>query len=260
MCNLAKNMTTIIIYILLGLAIGYIGGYAGIGGAPFMIAFLVLVMGINQFTAQGSVLTMMLGPMSLLGILTMKKEVKAQWKNIVIGVISYAIFSYFGAQWAFILGELDTKKYFAMMLIIIGMLQLIPQLSRPDSEAKATHIPTMWMFIIGIATGIIGGLFGIGAGVLMVPLFMMVFNMNKNYARALSLAILLPPVSLGAFIKYNQQNAIDWQIVSLLFISYFIANYLGVKQGSKASLSSFKKYYALLLIAIAGVYFMQTAF
>jgi len=253
-------MTTIIIYILLGLAVGYIGGYAGIGGAPFMIAFLVLVMGISQFTAQGSVLTMMLGPMSLLGILTLKKEVKEQWKNIVIGVISYAIFSYFGAKWAFILGELDTRKYFAIMLVIIGILQLIPQLSRPDSEAKATHIPTLWMLVIGISTGIIGGLFGIGAGVLMIPLFIMVFNLNKNYARALSLAILLPPVSLGAFIKYSQQDAIDWQIVAMLFTSYFIANYLGVKHGSKASLSSFKKFYAVLLIAIAGVYFLQIYF
>ena len=170
----------IIIFILLGFAVGYIGGYAGIGGAPFMIAFLVLVMGVNQFTAQGSVLTTMMGPMSLLGILTLKKEVKAQWKNIAIGVVSYALFSYFGAKWAFVLGELSTKKYFAIMLIIIGVLQLIPQLSKPEHIEKSTHIPVFWMLVTGIATGIIGGLFGIGAGVLMVPLFIMVFNIGFN--------------------------------------------------------------------------------
>jgi uncharacterized membrane protein YfcA len=217
-------MTTILIYILLGLAVGYVGGYAGIGGAPFMIAFLVLVMGVNQFTAQGSVLSMMLGPMSLLGIITLIKEVKTQWKNILIGVIFYAFFSYFGAQWAFILGEINTKKYFAIMLIIIGIIQFIPQLSNNHKD-KVTQIPIFWMIFIGISTGIIGGLFGIGAGVLMIPVFLMIFNQKKNYARALSLAILLPPVSLGAFIKYYQQNAIDYTIVIVLFFSYFVVRF-----------------------------------
>lgn len=253
-------MSAIIIYILLGLAIGYIGGYAGIGGAPFMIAFLVLVMGVNQFTAQGTVLTMMLGPMSLLGIITMKEEVKSQWKSIVIGVLSYAFFSYFGAKWAFELGELSIKKYFALLLIIIGLMQLFPQFSKPDHIKKTTQIPPLWMLIIGMATGIIGGLFGIGAGVLMVPTFLMLFNMHKNHARALSLAILLPPVSLGAFYKYFEENAIDWKLVVILFISYFIANYLGAKRGSRASLGNFKKIYALLLIGIAIVYFLQIYF
>jgi len=253
-------MTTIIIYILLGLAVGYIGGYAGIGGAPFLIAFLVLVLGISQYTAQGSVLTMMLGPMSLLGILTMKKEVKTQWKNILIGVVAYAVFSYFGAELAFRFGELSVKKYFALLLILIGIMQLIPSFSKPEHIAKTEQIPPWWMFVIGSVTGVVGGLFGIGAGVLMVPIFLMGFNMKKNHARALTLAILLPPVSLGAFIKYQHEGAIDWTIVITLFVSYFIANYYGAKRGSRANLATFKRVYALLLIGIAVVYWLQIYF
>jgi len=250
-------MCPLIVYILLGLAIGYIGGYAGIGGAPFLIAFLVLVCGISQYTAQGSVLTMMLGPMSLLGIMTMKNEVKSQWKSIVIGVLAYAVFSYFGAELAFYFGELSVKKYFALLLILIGIMQLIPQFSKPDYIKKTENIPAWWMFFVGSITGIIGGLFGIGAGVLMVPIFLMGFNMKKNHARALTLAILLPPVSLGAFIKYQQEGAIDWKLVVILFISYFIANYFGAKRGTKADIKTFKKIYAILLIAIAVVYWLQ---
>ncbi len=248
---------SILIIILLGLLIGYIGGYAGIGGAPFMIAFLVLVCGISQYTAQGTVLTMMLGPMSLLGILTLKEEVRMQWKSILIGVISYAVFSYFGAELAFHFGELSVKKYFALLLIIIGILQLFPQLYKAENIEKTEQIPSWWMLFIGALTGIIGGLFGIGAGVLMVPIFLMLFNMKKNHARALTLAILLPPVSLGAFVKYQQEGAIDWKMVIVLFVSYFIANYIGAKHGSRAKMSVFRKVYAFLLIGIAIVYFLQ---
>ncbi len=248
---------SVIVIIILGLLIGYVGGYAGIGGAPFMIAFLVLVCGLSQYTAQGTVLTMMLGPMSLLGILTLKDEVKTQWKSILIGVVSYAVFSYFGAEAAFRFGELSVKKYFALLLVIIGILQLFPQLQRAEHIKKLEKIPHQWMLLIGIATGLIGGLFGIGAGVLMVPMFLMIFNMKKNHARALTLAILLPPVSLGAFIKYQNEGAINWLMVVILFVSYFVANYLGAKHGSRANLKNFKRVYAFLLIGIAIVYFLQ---
>ncbi len=246
-------MCPLIVIIILGIVIGFVGGYAGIGGAPFMIAFLVLVCGIPQLSAQGSVLTMMLGPMSLLGILTMKEEVKAQWTNILIGVISYAVFSYFGALIAFHYGEIYIKKYFAALLIIVAILQLLSKtLSSENSKIK--QIPIKWMLVTGMITGVVGGIFGIGAGVLMVPVFISIFKQQKNYARALSLAILLPPVSLGAFVKYNMEGVIDWKLVLILFTTYFLSNYFGAKIGSNSSFSLFKKLYAVLLVTIAAIY------
>ncbi len=246
-------MCTLTVLLVLGLAVGFIGGYAGIGGAPFMIAFLVLVCGIPQLEAQGSVLTMMLGPMSLLGVLTLKKEVKAQWKNISIGVVAYALFSYFGAELAFYLGEVDVRHYFAFLLILVAILQLFSKYLAGTGN-QTTHIPYTWMLLIGMLTGIIGGLFGIGAGVLMVPVFLGFFKLNKNYARALSLAILLPPVSIGAFVKYNVEGAIDWKLVGLLFVSYFIANYFGTKLGSRSSILYFKIMYTIILLSLACIY------
>lgn len=242
------------VLLVLGLVVGFIGGYAGIGGAPFLISFLVIVLGIPQLAAQGSVLTMMMGPMSLLGLLTMKKEVKAQLKNIIIGVVSYALFSYFGALIAFHIGDSLLKIYFSFLLILVALLHLFTKEIDSDTKLKK-NISSSSMTIVGIFTGIIGGIFGIGAGVLMVPVFISFFKLKKNYARALSLGILLPPVSIGAFIKYNHENVINWQIVIILFISYFISNYFGAKVGQKSSFSLFKKAYAFLLVVIATIYF-----
>lgn len=251
-------MTTIVIFIGLGLLIGYIGGYAGIGGAPFMVAFLVLVLGMSQLSAQGIVLTMMLGPMSLLGLMTLKKEVKEQWKTIIIGVLTYATFSYIGALGAFVLGEVDLRFYFAILLIFVSVLQFLPHslFVKSEGDVKQTTVPLFWMAVIGIITGTLGGLFGIGAGVLMIPVFMMIFNLGKNHARALSLAILLPPVSIGAFIKYNQEGVIEWKLALILFISYFIANYFGARRGSHAKPVVFKILYGLLLLGISLFYFL----
>lgn len=243
-----------IIYVLLGLAVGYIGGFAGIGGGPFLVSFLVLYCGMSQLVAQGNILTMMLGPMSLLGVLSLYEYVKKQWTNIIIGVIFYCIFSYFGAVFAFYIGETDLKYYFAVLLVIIALMQFRSFLKKNEKSPHKEHISYYWIAILAACTGILGGMFGIGAGVLMVPILISIFKLKKEYARALSLAILIPPVSYGAFIKYNIENPVDWQLVGILFGTYFIANFFGAKMGSKISGKAFTLIYGVILLSIAILY------
>lgn len=251
-------MNDIIIYILLGLSVGYIGGFAGIGGGPFLVAFLVLFLGMTQLSAQGNVLTMMLGPMSLLGVISLYEYVKKQWTSISIGVLSYCFFSYFGAELAFYIGENNLKIYFAFLLIIIALIQILPMLREKNTKSitndDVESIALIKIFILSSLIGVTGGLFGIGAGVLMVPILIGPFKMKKEFARALSLAILVPPVSLGAYIKYQSEININWTLVIILFFSYFIANYFGAKAGTKASNKFFKIMYSIILVSIAIIY------
>ncbi len=246
-------MTTLLV-VLVGLLIGFLSGYAGIGGAPLMIAALVFLAGLSQLKAQGVVLTMMLGPMSLLGLLTLRKEVRAQLPQIFSGVLSYAFFSYFGARLAFALGEGKVRMLFGVFLVFLALTLFILPFIRKEREGNEETIPVPTVAFVTAIMGMIGGLFGIGAGVLMVPLFIEYFHMKKNYARALSLAILLPPVSLGAFIAYAQEGSIYpyWSLI--LFVAYFFANYFGAKLGNRASLKNFSRFYALILLAIGVTY------
>lgn len=246
----------ILIYLLIGLITGYVGGYAGIGGGPFIVAALVLFAGLTQLEAQGSMLAIMMGPMSFLGVLSLKQEVKALLPSIIIGVISYCIFSYLGAVFAFYIGEMDMRLYFAILLIVLGVLQLKNFSFKTNELSSKKKIAHGWILLLGAITGIFGGLFGIGAGVLMVPVLIQFFTMDKNYARALSLAILLPPVSLGGFLKYNAEMPVNWTLVICVFLGYFVANHFGAKRGNLSSNTNFKKYYAFLLFALSLVYLL----
>ncbi|GMN10583.1 hypothetical protein MTsPCn9_24420 [Croceitalea sp. MTPC9] len=243
-------------YILLGLMVGYIGGYAGIGGGPFLVSFLFLFCGMSQLAAQGNVLTMMLGPMSLLGVISLHRYVKTMWIQITVGVIAYCVFSYLGAELAFFIGETNMRIYFAIILFVIAAIQLWPFLTKKEKRTKNLKetISIPWVFVLGSITGVAGGWFGIGAGVLMVPVLITIFKLKKEYARALSLAILVPPVSYGAYIKYNIELDIDWNLVLILFFSYFIANYFGAKAGTKSSNTFFKIIYSIILLSIGLVY------
>lgn len=193
--------------------------------------------------------------MSLLGAWSMWPEIKSQLNNVFAGVITYAVFSYFGAELAFYIGEDGMKVYFAGLLFVIAAIQIYPYFFSDGIDPKEKEtISFWWVLFLGSIIGFIGGLYGIGAGVLMVPLFITVFKLKKDYARALSLAILLPPVSLGGFIRYNQESIIEWDLVLIMFFSYFFSNYFGAKFGSRVSSSSFQIVYALILVATAVVY------
>jgi len=251
-------LETIFLLFLFGCLVGFIGGYAGIGGAPFLVACLVALFGFSQFEAQGTVLAVMLGPMSLLSVISLWDKVKPNLLVISIGVVTYALMSYFGASLAYLLPERTLKIFFACLLIALGLFDIISGKKAGkkqviDKGNESLSVPQI--AIIGSIVGVVGGLFGIGAGVLMVPLFINVFRVNKDVARAISLAILLPPVSIGAVIKYNQEGAINWQYALVLFLSYFIVNYFGGKMGAKHDLKKFKTYFGLIMILLGFVYF-----
>lgn len=234
--------------LLFGLITGFIGGYAGIGGAPFMVMFLTVFMGYSQHGAQGTVLAVMLGPMSLLGIMTMKDKIKQVYKYAVIGVLTYAMFSFFGAKLAFLINSSELKIFFSALLMCIGINEIFGD--KIGFKMHNLNLNYLAVSLLGMVVGVVGGFFGIGAGVLMVPIFIKIFEMPKDDARLLSLLILLPPVSLGAVIKYQLEGAVNWMAVIVIFIAYFITNYYGSRLAIGHSTKKFRKYYGIILLIL----------
>jgi uncharacterized membrane protein YfcA len=96
------------------------------------------------------------------------------------------------------------------------------------------------MAVTGAIIGVVGGLFGIGAGVFMVPIMTEMMGMTKNDARALSMLILLPPASAGAVVEYQKHDNIIWWLSAVLFGLYFVMNPLGAKVGRDVETHLFK--------------------
>ena len=101
---------------LVGVIVGFAGGYAGIGGAPFLVTALVIAFDRDQHLAQGTVLAVMLGPMSLPGVLVMWDRVRVLLWPIGLGVLSYAVFSNLGARLAFSLHTDSLEALFGLLL------------------------------------------------------------------------------------------------------------------------------------------------
>lgn len=84
--------------------------------------------------------------------------------------------------------------------------------------------------LIGLISGIVSGMFGIGGGVIIVPALVYLIGFSQHAAIGTSLAILLPPVGLGAVLEYYRHGDVDFRaaiIVALgLFIGAWISSYV----------------------------------
>ena len=82
--------------------------------------------------------------------------------------------------------------------------------------------------IVGIAAGMICGLFGTGGGMILVPTFVYMLKIDPKRARATSICCMLAMVVTSS-IFYYQSNYINWQSGILCAIGGIIGGYFGAK-------------------------------
>lgn len=82
--------------------------------------------------------------------------------------------------------------------------------------------------LIGIIAGIISGLFSTGGGMIIVPAFIHLLNMEDTKARGTSVFCILPMV-ITSSVFYYQGNYINWETAVLCAIGGTIGGYFGAK-------------------------------
>jgi hypothetical protein len=65
--------------------------------------------------------------------------------------------------------------------------------------------------LIGLTTGVISGLIGLGGGGFIVPALVYVFKTSQHEAQGRSLATLLLPIGLFGFLEYYRQAVAGWR-------------------------------------------------
>ena len=105
---------------------------------------------------------------------------------------------------------------------------------------------------IGLAAGVLSGLFGIGGGLVIVPALIIFAKLTPISATGTSLAALLLPVgALGAFEYYRKGNlnipAALWVAVGLFFGAW-----IGAKFAHELSPLQLRRGFAVFLLFVAG--------
>lgn len=109
--------------------------------------------------------------------------------------------------------------------------------------------------LLGIAAGILSGLFGIGGGIIMVPSLIVLFGMDILDANATSLAAMLLPVGILGVWAYYKAGLINIKDSLWISLGLFLGSFVGGEFAVNISESLLAKLYAAILLYIALSYF-----
>ncbi|HNY42192.1 MAG TPA: sulfite exporter TauE/SafE family protein [Bryobacteraceae bacterium] len=108
------------------------------------------------------------------------------------------------------------------------------------------------LLAIGLAAGVLSGMFGIGGGLIIVPALLLILKMEQFAALGTSLAALIPPVGLLGAAEYYRNGHINMKYAGLIALGLFIGAYFGARITLGMSPEVIRKLYAVFLLAVAA--------
>ncbi len=107
------------------------------------------------------------------------------------------------------------------------------------------------LLILGIAAGVLSGMFGIGGGVVIVPVLVALFGFELRHAIATSLGALMMPVAILAVITYYRAGLLNVKTSALVATGLIIGGVFGAQLQDAISIGNLKFLYGAFLVYAA---------
>lgn len=119
------DIQTLLLLLCIGLLAGIASGFVGIGGGMIIVPALVFGLGLNQHTAQGTSLAMMIPPIGILAVMSYYKAGQIQLEYAGILALTFVLGAWMGSKWALRINPSVVRLVFGLfMLFAAGRLIL----------------------------------------------------------------------------------------------------------------------------------------
>jgi hypothetical protein len=117
---------------------------------------------------------------------------------------------------------------------------------------KMTTSIILILIAIGIITGVMAGMLGIGGAIIMIPALVYLVGISQITAQGTSLAVMLPPVGIIASYNYYKAGQVNIKFAIILAIFFLVGSYFGSKLALNIPQSVLKKIFGILLLLVAA--------
>ena len=253
---------------MVGLSLGLTGG----GGAIFAVPLLVY--GLNMPTREAIGISLAaVGATSLIGFLHRWRLGQVEIRTGLLFAAAGMIGAPIGSWMAGLLPETLLLSLFAGLMVIVA-IRLWQQASRtatdtvtcPTSDhqdtptcqrdAAGTLILTsrcaVLLLVVGVLTGALSGLFGVGGGFVIVPALVLFSGMSIHRAVGTSLLVIALVSVSGVASHLWAGRAISPEVTGLFVLGGITGLFVGQQIGRRLSGPVLQKVFAVAILAVAA--------
>lgn len=108
---------------------------------------------------------------------------------------------------------------------------------------------------VGLVAGLLSGAFGIGGGVVLVPMLALLLGVSQHEAQGVTLTVLLLPIGLPAVLTYHRVHPIRLRLTAFLLLGFLPGVWAGAQAASLLPERPLRALFVLFLL-----YFAWTTF
>ena len=234
-----------------GAGAGVVSGLFGVGGGIVLVPFLVLVRGWVQKKAQATSLVMvaMAATAGLVQYALVGDVVWAAAAAVLVGGLTGAVI---GSALVTRLQTWVLQIGFALLLIAAAVRMVTAPVPDAGGTLPDLTLPIAIGYVVsGVAMGVLSALFGIGGGILLVPLLVTAFGYDVRLAAGTSLAVMGLIALVGA-VRQSRQGSTDWRAGALLGLGGMVGGLVGAALAQRLSLVLLTWLFAALLVYTAA--------
>jgi uncharacterized protein len=200
----ARNPRFFLTCIGIGLASGLLSGLFGVGGGTVIVPLLVLLLGFDQRLAAGTSLAAIV-PTATVGVISYAVHGSVAWIPALILAAGAVVGAQIGTWLLPKLSQTALRWAFVAFLavVIVSLYIVIP--SR-GAGLELTWLTGPGLVVLGVITGILAGLLGVGGGVIVVPALMLLFGTSDLIAKGTSLLMMIPTAISGTVGNLRRRN------------------------------------------------------
>lgn len=224
----------------------------GVGGGLIIVPGLVLVVKLDRRLANGTSLAATL-PIALASLSTYAYDDNVDWAIaglLILGSVAGAVI---GTKLLTIL----PKRTITIIFIVTVLATAIRLFTTSETTGRADLTVTMGvvLVVIGLTTGTLSGLLGIGGGVVMVPAMVVVLGMVPVFAKGTSVSVIVPTSIVGT-IRNRKTAYVDFKVAGVAGGCGAAMAVIGgtVADGISTSVSNIM--FAFLLLFVAATQFV----
>lgn len=233
-------------YILLGVGVGFLSGFFGIGGGAVVVPAMMLF-GYDIKHAIGVSIMQMIFSSVFGSFVNLKSKMLDIKPALALGFGGFC-----GALSSGFIVSYFSSKFLLGLLMCVQMMNLIKLFKTPTEPSGEPRESKILLFLVGLITGAIAISVGVGGSIFIMPILIGFLNYDIKKAVSAGLFFVIFSSTAG-FISLAMHGLVHYQIGILLGLGSLLGVYVGVKASHKISKTAQKRWMIALMITVLTI-------